>query len=180
VNGEYLFSNVLAGDYVFEIWKDGYQKMTLRQIIPRDQVKSLDVTLEKVFDFTIGTTPSSLNIQSGESADMTVLITPLAGAGTVSLSANSSARISASFTPASGSPSFKSVAKISVASDVKAGTYTLTIIADGDGASRSSEVTLVVEEKSTGIPGYPVESVFIGIMLVILILVAFKRSQYDR
>jgi PGF-pre-PGF domain-containing protein len=99
--------------------------------------------------FTIAVSPTSDEVEQGESISATVTLTPIAGYNyEVSLSASGQpGGVSIGFSPSSGTPPFSSTMTISVGTAVPAGTYTITITGTGeDGTVRSTTYSLTIIE----------------------------------
>jgi hypothetical protein len=107
---------------------------------------STQVTLV-VADFSISVSPSSQTVRRGFNTTYTVTITPLgAFSATVNFSVSGlPQRTSSSFNPTSVLGSGTSTLTVSVKKPAAAGTYSLTITANGGGATHSANVGLVIQ-----------------------------------
>ncbi|KYK33806.1 MAG: hypothetical protein AYK19_12995 [Theionarchaea archaeon DG-70-1] len=107
------------------------------------------IALPAPFDFTLGASPSQIDINQGESTSFTVNLSLVGGASEkINLSlAGLPEGADYTFTPLSGDPPFTSTLKITTTEDIEIGEYTLTI-AGGDGwITRSTSVKLIVKGK---------------------------------
>jgi len=107
---------------------------------------SVNVTLVVNTDFTISVAPPSATISKGDTASYTVTITGGQGfSDTVGLSLTGVPRsASPNFTPTSVVNSGISVLTVNATSNVKAGTYNLTITGSGGGLVHSANVPFIV------------------------------------
>ena len=169
VNGEFEADKILPGNYTFKISNKGYKTKTLNQTLLSDQA-NMTITIVKIFNYTIELTPSTLKMLQGDSNEITISVGLVSGSGNVTLSTGNLTGVSTLLTPCSGTPPFKSMAKISVDQNTKAGSYPLTFSAEGDNQLISKQVTLIVEEKPTGVPGYEIEMIVLGIVAAVIYL----------
>jgi hypothetical protein len=99
-------------------------------------------------DFTVSATPSSHTIQPTQQITFKVTVT---GKGdfksAVDLAVTGlSTGIQARFDPTTGKPDYTSILTLTVTENTIPGTYTLTIYASGGGKTKSTILTLIVEE----------------------------------
>ena len=141
------------------------------------------LTLAFVFsspDFLIEASPSSLSIQQGQSATLTLTILSLREyAQPVNLTAMSGSGVNTQFNPESVVPSATTLVTFSVAYDAQLGNRTIILL----GVSGSLTHRVVVELTITRGPTQIVLSaIVIGGILVLLIVLAFfyRRSRSQR
>jgi hypothetical protein len=127
---------------------------------------NVTLTVVAAPDFTMSVAPASGSVVQGGSVTTTVSLSPTGGfADTVSLSVSGlPSGATASFSPASGTPSFTSALTISTASTTPAGTYTITITGTGGGITHSITYTLTV----TAPPAPFIVPLALGIVIFVL------------
>lgn len=109
------------------------------------------VNVIRDFEASISASPASRTVLQGDSTSYNVASTLVVGptqAMTLSVSGLPSGA-SATFTPASISPSASSTLSIATANNTPAGSYTLTITANGGGITRIASVGLVVNPRNS-------------------------------
>jgi subtilase family serine protease len=96
-------------------------------------------------DFSISASPTSLRVRSGSSGTSTITVAALSGfTGTVTLSATAPTGLTASLSSTSISTSGKSTLTITVARNIRSGTYTVTVTGKSGTLSHSATVTVTV------------------------------------
>ncbi len=103
--------------------------------------------IEERFDFAVKVTPESLELEQGESATVMVSVSLISGsARQVKLSLMGlPSGASYTFNPSIVTPPGRSTLEINAGS--AKGTFTLTVVAYGDGVERTATITLTVKEK---------------------------------
>src|SRR5467141_3707486 len=106
------------------------------------------------FDFSVSLNPSSGSVVQGSGTTSTVTVSLLSGTTqTVSLSTSispSTAGLTATVNPTSGSPTYTSTLTIGTAAGTPTGIYTITVTGIGGSLSRSATYTLTVTGPVTG------------------------------
>ncbi|MEM3467072.1 MAG: hypothetical protein QW566_11430, partial [Candidatus Jordarchaeales archaeon] len=149
--GAYTLStgNIPSG-YAFASWETG-GSVTVSSATSASTTVTVSgsgtVTMKlSSFDFSVSISPSSGSATQGGSVTSTVTVTLTGGSpSTVSLSASGlPTGATASFSPASGLPTFSSTMTISTSSSTPTGTYTITVTGSDGGLSRTATYVLTV------------------------------------
>ena len=130
----------LDGDYTIIVTASGGG-------VSRQTTIQLHVTKQQPFDFTISVSPSSVEINQGESATVVITVTKTSGTAkpvTLTLIGLPSGA-SYSFNPSSVTPTGSSVLTINAGS--AKGTYTLLVKGTADGVEKTATFTLTIKEK---------------------------------
>lgn len=107
-------------------------------------IASFKVTASATPDFTLSL-PASLTVRRGTSGSISVGVSAINGASSVSLSAAGvPQRTTATFSPSSGTATFSSRLTISPRSNAPIGTYSLTITGRNASFTRTAPLTLIV------------------------------------
>jgi len=99
------------------------------------------------FDFSLTASPSSLTVKAGETATFTVAVNLVSGSPsstTLSVTGQPSGA-EPIFSPAQGPPSYSSILRISTTPDTPTGTYALTLTAYSGVLSRTTIVTMIIQ-----------------------------------
>jgi len=106
------------------------------------------------FDFSVSLNPSSGSVVQGSGTTSTVTVGLVSGTSqTVSLSTTvspSTAGLTATVNPTSGTPTYTSTLTISTTTSVPAGSYTITVTGMGGSLSHSAAYSLTVSAPGTG------------------------------
>jgi len=130
----------LDGDYTIIVTASGGG-------VSRQTTIQLHVTKQQPFDFTISVSPSSVEINQGESTTVVITVTKTSGTAkpvTLTLIGLPSGA-SYSFNPSSVTPTGSSVLTINAGS--AKGTYTLLVKGTADGVEKTATFTLTIKEK---------------------------------
>jgi len=130
-------------------------------------------------DFIIGTSSSSLSIQQGQSATVTVTVLSVRGyALPVNLTAMSASGVSIQFSPSSVTPSGTTIVTFSVAYNAQPGNRTVVLL----GISGSLTHRAVVELTVTRGPTQILLQIIVGAVLIFIIGLAifYRRSRSQR
>ena len=109
--------------------------------------------------FRITIDPSTVNLTAGDEIDVTITVTKISrwSRNSVNLYAlNLPRNVSISFTPASGRPTFKSIAKIRTGTQCEAGDFSVTIVASSKYQRATATITLHITTsvKTIGVAAY--------------------------
>jgi len=130
-------------------------------------------------DFIIGTSSSSLSIQQGQSATLTVTVLSVRGyARPVNLTAMSASGVNIQFTPSSVAPSGTTIVTFSVAYNAQPGNRTVILL----GVSGTLTHRAVVELTITRGPTQILLQLLVVGVLILIVCVAFfyRRSRSKR
>jgi len=99
------------------------------------------------FDFSLATSPSSLTVKAGETATFTVAVKLVSGSpsSTTLSSTGQPSGADPIFSPAEGFPFYSSILRINTTPDTAPGTYALTLTASSGVLSRTTIVTLIIQ-----------------------------------
>ena len=168
-DGSVTFTDVKIGAYTFQATKSGYISETGSVTAKTDETTTLTINIEKIELF------GTLKITIED-----VKNNPLSGVMVSSTSQPSGQSSLSGTTGSDGSIAF---------GDVKLGSYTFEVSRSGyiaksgtinakPGETSELTITLEKEEKGGGgIPGFPYESILLGLALGVLILWIFQRRQ---
>jgi hypothetical protein len=99
------------------------------------------------FDFSLATSPSSLTVKAGETATFTVAVKLVSGSPSSTILSVTGQPSGAEpvFSPAQGFPFYSSILTISTTPDTATGTYALTLTASSGVLSRTTIVTVIIQ-----------------------------------
>ena len=164
-DGTYLFSNIIIGGYTIKASRTDYAENSIQLIVLNEQTISQTIQINKL----LTKVKILVKTTSGN---------PMSEASVLSTSQPSGQATLSGTTAGDGSVIFN---------DVKFGTYTFMASKTGYKSKSESlsstlgettEKTIILEaepQPSGGIPGYPIESIFIGILLTIGFLLMYRR-----
>jgi len=164
-DGTYTFNNVIVGSYNLKVTKSEYNDNSIQLTVNAEQTTSQTIQLNKLI--------SSIKIFVKDSN-----ANPLVGATVTSTSQPTGQSTLSGSTGNDGSITFN---------DIKTGAYTIMVSKSGlkskseslsTSLGEKTEKTIILEpeqQPSGGIPGYPIESIFIGILLTIGFLLMYRR-----